>query len=105
MKRGSANIWWIIIGAVVALIVLVVLISVFVRGTNPVVKGLSNCEGKGGVCAPTGLCPQGTTKTSVFSCSEEGTCCLGIPKECEPNGACKIGRCEFYRDADKWYCQ
>ena len=74
MKKASANIWWIIIGAAIALVVLVVLIVTFTKGTSPVVKGLSDCEGKGGVCTSSS-CPQGTTKTSVFSCSEQATCC------------------------------
>lgn len=103
MKRASANIWWVIIGAAIALVVLVVLILTFTKGINPVIRGLSDCQSKGGLCSLT-TCPQGTTKTSVFSCSERATCCLGIPKECEPNGACNPGTCQPYGDG-KWYCQ
>ena len=102
MKRASANIWWVIIGAAIALVVLVVLIVTFTKATNPVIIGLSDCQNKGGLCS-LDRCPQGTTKTSVFSCSQGATCCLGIPKECAPNGDCGLGVCQPY--GDKWYCQ
>jgi hypothetical protein len=103
MKRASANIWWVIIGAAIALVVLVVLIVTFTKGTNPVVQGLSDCESKGGICTLQ-TCPQGTIKTSVFSCSEQATCCLGIPKGCESNDDCGSRECQSYGDGE-WYCQ
>lgn len=106
MGRASADVWWVIIGAAIALVVLVVIIAAFTRGTAPALKGLSDCHSKSGICASEG-CPHGMTKTSVFSCSsQEETCCIGVPTECQPNGSCDEGKqCQFYRDADKWYCQ
>ncbi|MDP3733774.1 MAG: hypothetical protein Q8R37_00965 [Nanoarchaeota archaeon] len=105
MTKASADVWWVIIGAAIALVVLVVVIASFTRGTTPALKGLSDCHSKNGICASEG-CPQGTTKTSVFTCGSQGeTCCIGVPVECDPNGSCEEGKqCQFYRDAEKWYC-
>ena len=49
-KKASANMWWIIIGAVIALVVMIILMVMFTGKTQPLEQGLSDCEGKGGVC-------------------------------------------------------
>jgi hypothetical protein len=88
MKKASANMWWIIIGAVIALVVLVVLLVIFTDKTGDLEKGLSSCDGKGGVCVSEETCPIGTLSASAFECSD-GKCCIGSPKrgsECDgPN--------------------
>lgn len=71
--------WWIIIGAVIALVVLIVLMVIFTTKTGRLEGGLSDCEGKGGVCAAE-VCPSGTLSTSAFDCKASEKCCLGSPK-------------------------
>lgn len=91
MKRASADIWWIIIGAVIALIVMIVMMMIFTGKTQPLAQGLSNCEGKGGVCVGVGNdCPLNTIKVITFDCKENKECCLGnpitSPSECSAKG-------------------
>lgn len=78
--KADANMWWIIIGAVIALVVLIVLMVIFTTKTGRLEGGLSDCEGKGGVCA-VDSCPRGTLSTSAFDCTSSQKCCLGSPKE------------------------
>ena len=82
MRKGDANIWWIIIGAVIALVVLIVIILIFTQKTGGLSTGLSNCEGKSGVCAPPGVCPTNTLAASAFTCTSGNECCVGSPQEC-----------------------
>jgi len=86
--------WWIIIGAVIALIVLVVLLVIFTGKTNILETELLNCESKGGRCVEDtfgGLdCYEVCDKefngarrsSSTFTCSKvedkERCCCLGV---------------------------
>ena len=83
MTKADANMWWIIIGAVIALVVLIVMMVIFTGKTQPLQQGLSNCEGKGGACAVTGeACPQYTLKSTAFDCPTGRVCCVGSPKSC-----------------------
>ncbi|MBU0459516.1 MAG: hypothetical protein KJ771_01800 [Nanoarchaeota archaeon] len=106
MKRASANMWWIIIGAVIALVVMIVLLFMFTGKSSDLSTGLSDCEGKGGICSGDLDCPQSTIKTSTFNCGE-GDCCLGIAKECDEGDDdpknCDCGN-EKYPNG-KRYCQ
>ncbi len=106
-KRGDANIWWIIIGAVIALVVLVVLMLIFTQKTTSLGGGLSDCEGKGGVCAPAGIsCPASTLKTTAFTCSGGKECCVGSPQECGLGKAeCPDGPQNCFPYGQKSYCQ
>ncbi len=88
-KKGDANIWWIIIGAVIALVVLVVLMLIFTGKTGGLERGLSECEGKTGLCVAGNACPGQTLKNTVFSCAGGNTCCLGTPRECTATGDCR----------------
>jgi hypothetical protein len=69
--KGSANMWWIIIGAVIALVVLIVLLVFFTKSTNTLGIGLLECQSKGGTCDYTGaqckLDHAGTVSTA-FKC-------------------------------------
>jgi hypothetical protein len=72
-KKGSANMWWIIIGAVIALVVMIILMVMFTGKSNKLELGLMSCEGKDGIC---NLNPQeckdtGGTVSYAFECSEE----------------------------------
>lgn len=80
-SKADANMWWIIIGAVIALVVLIVLMVIFTTKTGRLEGGLSDCEGKSGICATsTDTCPGGTLSTSAFDCKSGYKCCLGSPK-------------------------
>ena len=70
--------WWIIIGAVIALVVLIVLLVLFVGKTNSLEQGLSSCTGKGGKCSSVGSCPDGKLPTNAFTCAAGEECCIGI---------------------------
>ena len=92
MKKADANIWWIIIGAVIALVVLVVLLVIFTKSTGKLESGLSGCESKGGICVSTGSsCPQNSLKSSAFDCIGGKDCCLGAPKSCRTPADCGDG--------------
>ena len=48
--------WWIIIGAVVALVVMIVLMMLFTGKSNKLEIGLMDCAGKGGECLAVNEC-------------------------------------------------
>ena len=80
--RADANMWWIIIGAVLALVVMIILMVLFTGKTRPLDQGLSECKSKGGVCVTSrSLCPSNTLKSSVFGCDQGGDCCVGSPRQ------------------------
>lgn len=91
--------WWIIIGAVIALIVLIILLVMFTGKTGGLEKGLSDCSGKGGVCVSGENCPVNSVESSTFSCPLEEKCCVGLPKKAK-NGKCDTGETVGERD----YC-
>lgn len=88
--------FWIIIGAVIALVVMIVLLVMFAGKTGKLEGGLSSCESKGGICVGEEVsCPASTLTSSVFDCKETGKkCCLGTPKECKecPGEDCVEGK-------------
>ena len=72
MKRASAQVWWIIIAAIVALIVMFVLVGIFTGTTKDVRIGLFDCSSKGGECLDE--CIGSTQK--IFKCPGEKVCCF-----------------------------
>jgi len=90
--------WWIIIGAVIALIVMIVLLVMFTGKSGTLEKGILDCEGKGGTCfaydspQPTfeqkvatenSKCKDGGgTISSAFTCTNAGTGSNAIPRFC-----------------------
>ena len=107
MKKADANMWWIIIGAVLALIVLIVLMVLFTGKTGKFGVGVSGCESKGGVCVgDTSACPARTFSSPAFDCAKEQTCCFGSPKECNDiDKACDAGeQCSTDIFNGKRYC-
>ena len=82
MKKGEADMWWIIAGALLVLVVVVVLLAFFGRGTQTAERGLSACETTGGKCVDKDTCrgQEGGTPSSFFECGENQECCLGIKK-------------------------
>jgi len=106
MKKASANMWWIIIGAVIALVVLLVLLSIFGSKTRDLEGGLSSCESKGGICVSDGdACPGSTLKAPTFSCGSNQDCCIGVAKSCKDDRTiCGSGsECREFSDG-KFYC-
>jgi len=83
-KKASANMWWIIIGAVIALVVMIILMVMFTDKSGKLETGLSSCEGKGGECKPKKPgCPEGTLPATLFDCPPDKPntiCCLGNKK-------------------------
>ena len=81
-RKGEAM-WWIIIGAVLALIVLIVMVVMFTDKGNNITKGFDSCTG---ICTAGGTneknCPVGTQSSSAFTCQTGGSCCIGFAKEC-----------------------
>lgn len=76
--KAGADMWWIIIGAVLALIVLIVLLVMFTGKTRSLEIGLTSCEGKGGRCESLGSCSPNTLPTGAFTCPAGQVCCIGI---------------------------
>lgn len=83
-KKAQANTFWIVIGAVIAMIVLVVLLLMFTGKTSLLEGSLVDCEAKGGECKdPTLGCPDGTLKQAIFDCTKKDSagrefdCCIG----------------------------
>ncbi len=75
--------WWIIIGAVIALVVLIVLMVIFTAKTTKLEGGLLDCESKGGECVDSGVCTEVLkgSVSSAFDCSKSvrnptGVCCF-----------------------------
>src|SRR3989344_3942441 len=106
-KKASADMWWIIIGAVLALVALIIILVIFNKQTGPASQQFSNCESKGGVCASSGSeCPSFTLESIAFECTS-GVCCLGAPKRCTEDKDCSGSEsdkiCATY--GNKNYCQ
>ncbi len=101
-SKASSEMWWVIIGAVIALIVLIVLLVLFTGKTRGLEGGLTDCAGKGGVCVASGDCPSNTLQSGTFECSDsvKPQCCVGIPKKCFDDSQCDINK-ERCRDS---YC-
>lgn len=103
--------WWIIIGAVIALVVLIVLLVLFTGKTGGLERGLTECEGKGGICTTSDVkeCPGSTLSSTSFDCKEPNTdCCIGVPKDCSANSQICRGGSEScigpYKNG-KHYCK
>lgn len=92
--------WWIIIGAVIALVVMIILMMIFTGKTADLEKGLSGCESKGGICISANIytsngCPVRTVKVNFECAVDSDVCCLGMPV--------KYGEmCD--EDSDNWKC-
>jgi hypothetical protein len=84
-NKAQSNMFWIIIGAVIALIVMIVLLLLFTGKTSILEGGVSGCEGKSGVCldpddADDSTKPCGDGKLEApFDCSDSSKiCCVGL---------------------------
>ncbi len=74
-KKASANMWWIIIGAVIALVVMIVLMVMFTGKSHRLEVGLMECTGKGGTCVIPENCAG--TVSRAFDCpNSDEVCCF-----------------------------
>ncbi len=113
MKQGSANMWWIIIGAVVALVVMVVLMVIFTGKSNTLEIGLLDCASKGGTCKEAAACTaSGGSVSSAFTCSDEAeSCCFEGKKlksrgeECTKNSDCLSNNCKILGSGQPGTCE
>jgi len=100
-KKADASMWWIIIGAVIALVVLIILLVLFTGKTGKLEGGLLSCDGKGGKCGLVTECTaNGGTISSAFECPTGLQCCfstLGLKKglnaACTSNAECGSNYC------------
>ncbi|HLC81894.1 MAG TPA: hypothetical protein VJH68_04515 [Candidatus Nanoarchaeia archaeon] len=100
-KQASADIWWIIIGAVIALVVLIIITVIFTGRTSILNQELGECRSKGGICMPVNdNCPGRTLPTPTFSCGEVGRCCIGAPKACTDGEDCQL--CVVDVNSKRW---
>ncbi len=108
-QKGEAM-WWIIIGAVLALIVLIVMVVMFTDKGNGIKQGLDSCTG---ICTGGGTneknCPVGTQSSGAFTCQTGGSCCIGFAKECNtgadgPKCDEKTEHCGIVGTSGKSYC-
>lgn len=80
-KKAVDNMWWIIIGAIVAIVVGASLLYI-VRGglatQQKNIAALSSCGNLGGRCSTT-ECPPAETSFSSYGCDKNEVCC--VPKE------------------------
>ena len=107
MNHKGEAMWWIIIGAVLALLILIVLIMLFTGKTNDLNKGIGSCTG---LCTASGekSCPSGTQSSSAFECQTGGSCCIGFAKTCtqdtKEKDCAKDEECKIIGDKGKYYC-
>jgi len=80
-KKAQSNTFWIIIGAVIALIVMIVLLIMFNTQGNILQQGLVDCVSKGGECKTE--CTGDDVEQSFFSCKDDLVCCIGPAQEDE----------------------
>ena len=84
MRKASANMWWIIIGAVIALVVMIILMVMFTSKSGRLEGGLLDCESKGGSCLTEDGCEsiQGTI-SRAFECNQGPAviCCFSSNRD------------------------
>ena len=75
MSRGNISFNTIIL-AVVSVIVLLVMITIFTNKSTLISQDLSSCESKGGNCQ--GVCDNSFQTRSNFDCESSLTCCISV---------------------------
>lgn len=67
-----------IVAAVIALIVIVVALAIFGKGTGESAKTLQSCEARGGTCMGKGEVCSGATIPNVECPTDKPKCCLKL---------------------------
>ncbi|MBU0470174.1 MAG: hypothetical protein KKA62_05620 [Nanoarchaeota archaeon] len=84
-KKGEFDMWWIVIGAVLVLVVITILLLIFKGGAEKGESGFMGCLSKGGSCKTLEACSdEGGTISETFRCEEkdgETQYCCFIAKE------------------------
>ena len=76
-RKAQGNMWWIIIGAVIALVVMIILLVMFTDKNETLNTGLLDCISKGGKCISENECiTEEGTISKAFDC-KLGVCCFG----------------------------
>ncbi|MBS3138829.1 hypothetical protein J4207_03935 [Candidatus Woesearchaeota archaeon] len=75
MKKGDANVFWVLVFAVLALVVLLVLSVIFGKGITNVRQDFEGCTVRGGVCQSS--CVEG----KEFEFQKENICPLNADKK------------------------
>lgn len=78
-KKGQGEMFWVIVFAVLAIVVLVVLIAVFGSRISVFDKDVQSCTLRGGTCQA--LCGSNTQQIENVKCptTEKPVCCLALP--------------------------
>ena len=76
MKKGDANVFWVLVFAVLALVVLLVLSVIFGKGITNVREDLAGCTVRGGACTSATQCLEGE-----FKFEKENICPLTSDKK------------------------
>ncbi len=103
-KKASANMWWIIIGAVIALVVMIILMVMFTDKSNVLEGGLLSCSNKGGDCVVDDGntdCPENAMESFAFDCPDKNNepqkCCLSslkkVGRSCKLDSECITDNC------------
>ena len=82
-KAGQSNMFWIIIGAVLALVVMIILLLLFTGKTDTLEDGVSGCAGKGGQCESDDSCSSGTLEAPFTCPNPDDLCCIGFGNDDE----------------------
>lgn len=67
-----------IVAAVIALIVIVVALAIFGKGTGESAKTLESCVARGGECKSVVACPSDSATIPNVDCPSGAICCLKI---------------------------
>ncbi len=76
-SKGQGDTFWYIIGAILAIVVLVVMIIIYTNVAGTASKDIQTCRGPGTYCAA--QCKSGDSEIKVFSagCPKGQKCCQG----------------------------
>ncbi|MAE42767.1 hypothetical protein CMO93_03275 [Candidatus Woesearchaeota archaeon] len=87
-KKSQGISFTVLVGAILALIVLIVLITIFYGKSSAYTKTVNDCESKGGKCVSEDKCGIG----KLYICpKEKEVCCLS---SCEARGGTCKGDCD-----------
>lgn len=67
-----------IVSAVIALVIIVVALAIFGKGSGDSAKTLGSCVARGGECKDTKPCPRDSATILNVDCQNGAICCLKI---------------------------
>ncbi|MEM4336433.1 MAG: hypothetical protein QXG86_00315 [Candidatus Woesearchaeota archaeon] len=78
-KSRKAEVNWVVVGFVLAVIVLAILAYIFYSETkksSKAAEGIISCSARNGQCLEGKVCPPGTVNIGRFDCGEGKVCCV-----------------------------